>query len=68
MPSLRRNTTKNAKLTSNFLSYPGAVLFSLDGNSIREIAYHKTDHYQVTRDFLNAPEKVLQAPLWYVRR
>src|SRR6266516_2787857 len=38
------------------LSYPGAVLFSLDGNSIREIAYHETDHYQVTRDFLNAPE------------
>jgi len=47
----------DAKLTSNFLGYPRAVLFSLDGNSIREIAYHETDHYQITRDFLNAPER-----------
>jgi len=39
------------------LSYPSAVLFSLDGNSIREIAYKETDHYQITRDFLNAPER-----------
>jgi predicted ATPase len=39
------------------LSYPGAVLFSLDGDSIREVAYHETEHYLVTRDFLNAPER-----------
>ncbi len=39
------------------LSYPGAVLFSLDGDSIREIAYRETEHYRVTRDFLNAPER-----------
>ena len=39
------------------LSYPGAVLFSLDGESIREIAYRESDHYRVTRDFLNAPER-----------
>ena len=39
------------------LSYPRAVLFSLDGDSIREVAYRDTDHYQVTRDFLNAPER-----------
>jgi predicted ATPase len=39
------------------LSYPGAVLFSLDGDTIREIGYRETEHYQVTRDFLNAPER-----------
>jgi predicted ATPase len=39
------------------LSYPGAVLFSLDGDTIREIDYRETDHYLVTRDFLNAPER-----------
>ena len=39
------------------LSYPGAVLFSLDGDAIREIAYRETEHYRVTRDFLNAPER-----------
>jgi predicted ATPase len=39
------------------LAYPGAALFSLDGDSIREIEYPDTDHYRVTRDFLNAPER-----------
>jgi len=39
------------------LSYPGAVLFSLDGDTIREIAYRETERYIVTRDFLNAPER-----------
>jgi predicted ATPase len=39
------------------LSYPGAVLFSLDGPSISEIAYRDTEHYIFTRDFLNAPER-----------
>jgi predicted ATPase len=39
------------------LSYPGAVLFSLDGDSIREMAYRDTEHYLVTRDFLNSPER-----------
>jgi predicted ATPase len=39
------------------LSYPGATLYSLDGDTIREIAYRETEHYLVTRDFLNAPER-----------
>jgi predicted ATPase len=39
------------------LSYPGAVLLSLDGDSIEEIDYRHTEHYRVTRDFLNAPER-----------
>lgn len=39
------------------LSYPGAVLFSLDGDGIRAIACRESDHYRLTRDFLNAPER-----------
>jgi predicted ATPase len=39
------------------LSYPGAVLFSLDGDAMQEVAYRDTEHYRVTRDFLNAPER-----------
>jgi predicted ATPase len=39
------------------LSYPGAVLFSLDGNAIQEIAYRDTAHFLITRDFLNSPER-----------
>jgi predicted ATPase len=39
------------------LAYPGAVLLSLDGDAIREVAYRETEHYRVTRDFLDAPER-----------
>lgn len=39
------------------LSYPGACVFSLDGDSIREVDYRDTEHYRVTRDFLNAPQR-----------
>lgn len=39
------------------LSYPGAVLFSLDGNEISEIDYRETRHFQITRDFLSSPER-----------
>jgi predicted ATPase len=39
------------------LAYPGATLFSLDGDTIQEIAYRETDHYLLTRDFLNSPER-----------
>jgi predicted ATPase len=39
------------------LSYPGAVLFSLDGDEIRETRYEDTSHFLVTRDFLNSPER-----------
>lgn len=39
------------------LSYPGATIFSLDGGQVAPIAYEDTEHYRVTRDFLNAPER-----------
>ena len=39
------------------LSYPGAVLFSLDGASIEPVDYRETRHFTLTRDFLNSPER-----------
>ncbi len=42
------------------LSYPGATLFSLDGNEIAEIDYRETKHFQITRDFLNSPERFFE--------
>jgi hypothetical protein len=39
------------------LSYPGAVLFSLDGDTIQEVDHRETNHYLITRDFLNSPER-----------
>ena len=39
------------------LSYPGAVLFNLDGDSIEEVDFRETNHFLITRDFLNAPER-----------
>ena len=39
------------------LSYPGAVLFDLDGDAIQEVSYRETKHFLLTRDFLNSPER-----------
>lgn len=39
------------------LGYPGAVLLSLDGDSFAEVECRETEHYRVSRDFLNAPER-----------
>ena len=42
------------------LAYPGAEIFSCDGGSLHTVAYEETDHYRVTRDFLNAPQRFLR--------
>jgi len=33
------------------------MLFSLDGDTILENSYHETNHFLITRDFLNSPER-----------
>ncbi|MFT4175513.1 MAG: AAA family ATPase [Luteolibacter sp.] len=35
------------------LSYPKARIFQFDGNGIAEVKFEETEHYQITRDFLN---------------
>lgn len=42
------------------LSYPGATVYSLDGPAIERVAAAATEHVQLTRDFLNAPEMYLK--------
>lgn len=39
------------------LTCPGAAILSLDGDQIESIAYQDTEHYRLTRDFLDAPER-----------
>ncbi len=42
------------------LGYPGAVLLSLDGDRIEEVEYRETEHYRLTRGFLENPDLYLQ--------
>lgn len=42
------------------LAYPGAVLYSLSNEGISQINYRDTEHYLVTKNFLNAPERYLK--------
>lgn len=39
------------------LAFPGATVLSLDGGTIKEVDYRDTDHYRLTVDFLQAPER-----------
>ncbi len=39
------------------LAYPGAVLYGFGEDGISEISYQETDHYRLTRDFLNSPDR-----------
>lgn len=39
------------------LAYPKATLLSLDGGAIREVAYAETQHYRLTKEFLESPER-----------
>jgi predicted ATPase len=42
------------------LAYPGATILSFDGGAIRPVDYESTEHYTVTRTFLNNPEAYLK--------
>ena len=41
------------------LAYPGAKILLFDGSGISEVAYEDTEHYAITRDFLNHYERRL---------
>lgn len=42
------------------LAYPGATLYALDADGIRETDYAETEHFRITRDFLNDPDRYLR--------
>jgi predicted ATPase len=39
------------------MAYPGALIYQLGADGIRCIAYEDTEHFQITRDFLNGRER-----------
>ncbi len=45
------------------LAYPDATIYQLDADGIREVAYTSTEHYLVTRAFLNNPQLALRTLL-----
>ncbi len=45
------------------MAYPNAQIFLLGGDTIRPVAYRETEHFTVTRDFLNNHERTLRALL-----
>ena len=40
------------------MAYPNAQIFYLTQEGIRSVTYQETEHYQITRQFLNAPEQM----------
>jgi predicted ATPase len=42
------------------LAYPGATIYHLDDQGIREVAYDQTEHVQLTRDFLDDRPRFLK--------
>lgn len=42
------------------LAYPQARIYSFSEDGISEVKYEETDHYQITKDFLNRPERMLE--------
>jgi predicted ATPase len=42
------------------MAYPGADILHLDENGIRRLDYEDTEHYVVTREFLNRPEAMIR--------
>jgi len=48
------------------MAFPGATIYQITEQGVQKIAYDDTEHYQVTRTFLNSPhaflERVLRDP------
>lgn len=42
------------------LGFPGAVIYSCDSVPIERVAFEELDHVVITREFLNAPERMLK--------
>lgn len=42
------------------MAYPDAKIYLLDGTGFTQVAYEDTEHYAVTKDFLNNPKRMLE--------
>jgi predicted ATPase len=43
------------------MAYPNALIYRLGPNGIEQVAYEDTEHYRITRDFLNSPERFFKS-------
>ena len=41
------------------MAYPGALIYQLSERGIEAVEYRQTEHYQLTRRFLEAPERMI---------
>ncbi|MCO4314776.1 AAA family ATPase [Pectobacterium versatile] len=42
------------------LAYPNSVIYQFDENGIQQVAWQDTEHYQITRQFLNNPQGMMK--------
>lgn len=42
------------------MTFPGAEIYELSGDGIRPVRYQDTEHFQVTKQFLDAPERMIR--------
>lgn len=42
------------------MAYPGALIYGLGTDGLAQVAYEETEHFQITRDFLNGRERYFQ--------
>ena len=42
------------------MAYPDSTIYQFGGSGIREIEYRDTEHFRVTRAFLESPERMLK--------
>lgn len=42
------------------MAYPGARIYEITPEGVRAVAYRETEHYAVTKAFLDAPERMLR--------
>ena len=42
------------------MTFPGAEIYELSEDGIRSVRYQDTEHYQITKQFLNKPEQMLR--------
>ena len=42
------------------MAYPDALIYDFSENGINPISYKETEHYTITKEFLNKPEKMLR--------
>jgi len=42
------------------MAYPDATIYHFSESGIEEVSYEETEHYTITKEFLNKPEKMLK--------